>query len=147
MLTAGSCAVLLNMHFAEVVYCMAAAALPDRLETIGGVRIFAHRTVTHELLLWLIPLLALMLFPRFLPGAWVSIHFDHTLASFHFRYWTFFLPGVLHLAGDFLTPRGIGIAGQKISLRLFRTGQPTEYLVAAILVVLAGTHLVPRFLP
>lgn len=141
MLMAGACAVLLNLHPSEVIYCMAAAALPDRLETIGRIRIFAHRTITHELLIWLIPILALVYFPRFFPGSSVSMHFGHYLASIHFRYWTFFLPGVFHLAGDILTPGGIRIAGLKVSLGLFRTGQPTEYFVAAILVILAGVHM------
>ncbi len=122
---------------------MAAAVLPDQLETIGGIRIFAHRALTHELLLWLIPILSLMFLPSFFPGPLFSMHADHI--SIHFRYWTFFLPGVLHLAGDILTPGGIQIAGRRVSLGLFRTGQPAEYIVTAIFVVLAGTHLFPNF--
>ena len=83
---------------------MAAAALPDQLETIGGIRIIAHRTLTHELLLWLILLFCLMFSPSLLPNSFHSMHLDRVLVSFHFRPWVFFLPGVLHLAGDILTP-------------------------------------------
>lgn len=120
---------------------MAGAALPDQLEVIGGMRIVAHRTLTHELLLWLIPLLFLMFFSNLLPNSYLLMHVDRIFASFHFRPWTFFLPGVLHLAGDIFTPGGIQIGGRKASLGLFRTGQPTEYIVTAIFVVLACTHL------
>ena len=143
MLMAGSCTVLLNLHPAEILYCMAAAALPDQLEVIGGMRMIAHRTLTHELLLWLIPLLFLLSFSSLLPDSFLSMHIDRILVPFHFRPWTFFLPGVLHLAGDILTPRGIRIAGRKASLGLFRTGQPTEYVVTAIFVILACTHVLP----
>ena len=146
MLMAGSCTVLLNLHPAEILYCMTASALPDQLETIGGMRIMAHRTLTHELLLWLIPLFFLMFFSSLLPDSFLSMHLDRILVSFHFRYWTFFLPGVLHLSGDILTPGGIQIAGRRVSLGLFRTGQPTEYIVTAIFIVLAGIHMFPRFL-
>jgi hypothetical protein len=142
MLMAGSCSVFLNLHPAEIAYCMAAAALPDQLETIGRIRIIAHRTLTHELLVWLVPLLFVMFFSSHLP---VSMHFDRILVPFHFRLWTFFLPGVLHLAGDILTIGGIKIAGRKVSLGLFRTGQSTEYIVTAIFVVLASAHMFPRF--
>ena len=141
MLMAGSCTVLLNLHPAEIIYCMATAALPDQLETIGKIRIVAHRTLTHELLFWLFPLFFLMFFSSLLPDSFLSMHVDRILVSFHFRHWTFFLPGVLHLAGDILTPGGIQIAGRRASLGLFRTGQPTEYVVTAIFIVLAGAHI------
>jgi len=143
---AGSCTVLLNLHPAEIIYCMTTSALPDQLEMIGGIRIIAHRTLTHELLLWLIPLFALMFFSNLLPDSLLSMHVDRILVSFHFRRWTFFLPGVLHLAGDILTPGGIQIAGRKASLGLFRTGQPTEYIVTAIFIVLACVHMFSSFL-
>ncbi len=120
---------------------MTAAALPNQLEVIGRMRIIAHRTLTHELLLWLVPLFFLMYFSYLIPNSYLSMHVDRILASFHFRHWTFFLPGVLHLAGDIFTPGGIQIAGRKVSLKLFRTGQPAEYIVTAIFVALACTHL------
>ncbi len=143
MLMAGSCAVLLNLHPAEIAYCMAAAALPDQLERVGGIRVLAHRGLTHELLLWLAPLFSLMFFPSLLPNSFHWTHLDQILFSFHFRTWTFFVPGVLHLSGDILTPGGIQIVGQKVSLRLFRTGQLKEYVVTAMFVVLAGVHMFP----
>ncbi|MGC8495548.1 MAG: metal-dependent hydrolase [Syntrophobacteraceae bacterium] len=143
MLMAGSCAVLLNMHLAEVIYCTAAASLPDQLETPGGERIAAHRGLTHELLLWLAPLFFLMFFSNRIPPSALSVYADRILAPLHFRPWVFFLPGAFHLAGDFLTPRGIQIAGQRVGLSLFRTGQPAEYLVSALFVFWALIHVLP----
>jgi hypothetical protein len=143
MLMAGSCSVLLNLHPVEILYCMGAAALPDQLETIGRVRIIAHRTLTHELLVWLIPLFFMMFFSNHLPALSFSIHYDRIPVSLQFRPWTLFLPGVLHLAGDILTHGGIRIAGRKTSFRLFLTGQPAEYILTAIFVVLAGAHMFP----
>ncbi len=145
MLMAGSCAVLLNMHPVEIIYCMAAAALPDQLEAPGGERLTAHRTLTHELLLWLVPLVFLRFFSNLIPGSSVSMLVDRILVPLHFRPWVFFLPGVLHLAGDFLTPGGIPIAGRKIGLGLFRTGRPAEYIVTAVFVLWAFVHMFPRF--
>lgn len=145
MLMAGSCATLLGMHPAEIIYCTAAAALPDRLEAPGGVRLVAHRTVTHDLLLWGAPLLFLMFFSDYVPRSSLSMLLDRMLLPLHFRTWVFFMPGVLHLAGDFLTPGGIRIAGGKIGLGLFRTGDPAEYMVTALFVMLAFLHLFPGF--
>jgi hypothetical protein len=145
MLMAGSCAVLLNMHPVEILYCTAAAALPDQLETVGGERIAAHRTLTHDLLLWLTPLIVLRFFPNLIPNSSLSLLVDRIIVPLHFRPWAFFLPGALHLAGDFLTPAGIRLGGAKISLGLFRTGRPTEYIVTAVFVLLAFLHMFPRF--
>lgn len=142
MLMAGSCAILLNMHPAEIIYCSAAAALPDRMETPGGERIAAHRGMTHELLLWLAPLVFLMFFSNLIPASSLSMYADRILVPLHFRPWAFFLAGALHLAGDFLTPGGIRIAGQKVGLGLFRTGRPAEYIVTALFVFSAFAHMV-----
>ncbi len=146
MLMAGSCSVLLNLFPVEIAYCMATAALPDKLETIGRVRIIAHRTWTHELLVWLVPLILVMFSPSLLPNSHLSMRLDRFWVPIHFRLWAFFLPGLFHLAGDILTIGGIKVAGSKVSLALFRTGQPMEYVVTAIFVVLAGAHIFPRFL-
>ena len=142
MLMAGSCAVLLNLHPAEILCCMATAALPDQLEMVGGMRIIAHRTLTHELLVWLVPFFLVMSFFSHLP----SVYLDRILVAIHFRPWAFFLPGMLHLAGDILTMGGIKIAGQRVSFGLFRTGQLTEYILTAIFILLACAHTTPRFL-
>ena len=64
---------------------MATAALPDQLETIGRMRIAAHRTLTHELLFWLFPLFFLMFFSSLLPDSFLSMHVDRILVSLHFR--------------------------------------------------------------
>ncbi len=146
MLMAGSCSVLLNLCPVEIAYCMAAAALPDQLEMVGRVRIIAHRTWTHELLVWLIPLIFVMFSSSLPSNSYLSVGLGRFLTPIHFRLWAFFLPGLFHLAGDILTNGGIKVAGSKVSLGLFRTGQPMEYVVTAIFVVLAGTHIFPRFL-
>ena len=141
---AGSIAVLLDLHPAEILYCISAANLPDQMEKIGRFRIASHRTWTHELLLWLTPLILLQLFPTFLPSIPRVISLTTSNPSLDqitvFRTGLFFLPGVLHLSGDILTPGGILVAGRKVSLGLFRTGQFTEYLVASLFVLLAILH-------
>lgn len=158
-LMAGSIAIMLNLHPAEIAFCMVGASLPDRLETPFGIRIMKHRTVTHELLLWMIPCLFFMLskhFGHFLPGiprefsvipSWITsslyrLHISpfskeqlYQMLIFHTG--ILFLPGILHLAGDILTPGGILIAGHRVSIGLFRTGELKEYMVAGLFVALA----------
>lgn len=143
-LMAGSIAVILDLYPVEIFFCVAGANLPDQMETIGKFRLVRHRSWTHELLLWLAPLLILQLFPDFLP----VIPRVFSLSSpnqamykiFLFRTWVLFLPGVLHLCGDLLTPAGIRVGKRKVSLGLFRTGQFLEYLVAIFFVLLAVVH-------
>lgn len=137
MLMAGSIATIMNLPPSEIAYCMAAAGLPDSLETIGKVRIIPHRTLTHELLLWLAPLLVCLYFPYIIPQYALHSFGNATHGYLTLRTWVLFLPGVLHLAGDALTPRGIRVAGKDVALKLFSTGQPMEYLVAALFVLLA----------
>lgn len=137
---AGSIAVMMDLHLTEIIYCAAAANLPDQLEKIGGHRIMRHRSWTHELFLWLAPLLFLFIYH---PGFRIVSLFSAVGSSASswqlpvFRTWVFFLPGLFHLAGDVMTPRGIQLAGQKISLRLFETGRFMEYLVAGLFVLIA----------
>ena len=141
---AGSIAVLMDLHPAEILFCMAAANLPDQMEKIGKFRIASHRTWTHELLLWLVPLVLLQFFPGFLPAIPRVISLSTSNPDIHqisiFRSGIFFLPGMLHLSGDILTPGGILVAGRKVSMGLFRTGQFAEYLVAGLFVLLAILH-------
>jgi hypothetical protein len=141
---AGSIAVLMDLHAVEVLYCMAGANLPDQMEKIGRFRIADHRTWTHELLLWLTPLVLLQCFPHFLPAIPRVLSLStpgHALQDvLVFRTGVFFLPGVLHLSGDILTPGGILVAGKKVKMALFRTGQFAEYLVAGLFVLLAILH-------
>lgn len=61
------------------------------------------------------------------------------------RCWVLPLPGVIHLAGDLFTPRGVQVAGRKMSMRLFETGHPLEYLVAALFVAMAIFHKAGTF--
>lgn len=147
-LTAGSMAVILNLYPLEVLYCLAGANLPDQMEKIGKTRIFKHRTLTHELLLWLLPVLVLFYAPHLLPGrpGPFSLTFlDPAFGSLAlFRPGVFFLPGVLHLCGDVLTPAGILFAGHRIAFPLFRTGQWKEYLATWLLVCVAVLHATGR---
>ena len=142
-LMAGATAFVMGLHPVEIAYCMAGANLPDQLEKIGRVRIAAHRTWTHELLVWLLPML---LFgtqsdPLSRTIGWIPLpihlNVDHSLTL---RAWVLFLPGLLHLAGDVMTPKGVKLAGRKISMRLFSTGQPMEYVVTALFVLLAAAY-------
>ena len=135
MLMAGSISTMMNLRPSEIVYCTLAATLPDRLESIWGIRIIPHRTLTHEVLLWLAPLLLLRFFPQIIPeriAESIAMPAEKYLA---FRMWVLFLPGLLHLAGDFLTPRGIRIAGFKAGLGLFSTGHMMEYVFIGLLIL------------
>jgi hypothetical protein len=139
-LMAGSIAVMMNLSPAEIMYCAAGAGLPDQIEKIGKVRIIAHRTWTHELLLWLVPLLLLLIFPQFVPGIpeFLSIPAGPEFREiFTVRTAILLLPGVLHLAGDVMTPMGILVGGRKVSLGLFSTGQAIENVVAGLFVFAA----------
>jgi hypothetical protein len=131
---------MLNLHPSEVLYCMVAANLPDQLEKIGRLRLVAHRTWTHELILWLVPLIFVGVGAHvfsFMPQAIILSHAVAFQKLLEFRTWVLFLPGLLHLAGDVMTPRGIQVATRKVSLGLFRTGETAEYVVAASFVLLA----------
>lgn len=137
---AASIAFMMGLYPVEILYCASFAALPDQLEVVWGVRIFAHRTWTHEVLVWLVPLLVLLACPLVLPGiprvlvpplegglqGWLTI-----------RTWVLFLPGLLHLAGDVLTPQGIRVATRKVALGLFRTGSAMEYVATGVLAAAA----------
>lgn len=138
MLMSGSIAVLCGFSPLAVAYCAGASALPDQLETIGPIRIIPHRTITHELGLWLagIALGAWFPFLEHLPPLLAA-----TLCGMRFRSWMLFLPGVLHLAGDAMTPGGVRVFGRKLALGLFRTGEPVEYVVAFVFAVAAGIDI------
>ena len=137
---AGSISFMMGLHPVEILYCVAGANLPDQLEKVGKYRLLGHRTWTHELLLWLLPLL-LLLAPfnaaQVLPRILVFPTKMPLREYLVFRGWVLLLPGIFHLAGDIMTPRGIQIATKKLGLGLFRTGQPVEYLVAGLFALAA----------
>ncbi|GLI34429.1 metal-dependent hydrolase [Desulforhabdus amnigena] len=137
---AASIAVMMQLYPAEILYCASFAGLPDQLESIGRVRILAHRTWTHEVFVWLVPLLVFYAFPNVLASVprLFSIPVEPNFQRFFMiRTWVLFLPGLLHLAGDILTPMGIRVATRKVSLGLFTTGSFLEYLVAGLFVIAA----------
>jgi len=151
-LMAGSIALLMDLYPAEIIFCVAAVNFPDQMEMIGKHRIIGHRTWTHEVLLWLVPFLLFLGFPHIWPviPRVLSIPVTPSLRKFlTIRTAMLFLPGLLHLAGDVLTPRGVKLAGQKVALGLFRTGGPMEYVVTALFVMAAildktgWSHLLP----
>lgn len=118
---AASVASLLGMTLAEVVYCACLANLPDQMESIGPVRIFRHRAWTHDLALW--------------GGACACLFIlatSHVIPErFVVRTWAIPLPGLMHLLGDVLTPRGIPFLGIRIRFGLFKTGSFAEWLFVA----------------
>jgi hypothetical protein len=140
-----------DCSFGEVTAGMVCSILPDRVEApLGGRRLLAHRGVSHELLVWLIPFMALRLFfpsvglfreysipaefwftlppallkvlPAGLPGL--------NSAEIDFPLWAVPLGGVLHLLlGDVFTPGGIRLFGMDgVSFSLFNTGSLGERL-------------------
>ena len=141
-----SIAIMMDLNPWEVGLCAFGSNLPDQLEKIGRFRIFGHRALTHELLLWLVPFVTFLLLPvlsKSTSGPAGTILPLETVAFTHFlavRTWVLFLPGLIHLAGDVMTPRGIQVAGRRVSLKLFETGQVLEYLVSALFVGLAVVH-------
>ena len=141
-----SIALMMDLKPLEVGLCALGSNLPDQVEKIGPFRIFGHRALTHELLLWLIPPAAFLVVPVLYgstAGGPVTVPvgdipgFTHVVALHN---WVLFLPGLIHLAGDVMTPRGIQVLGRRVSLRLFETGHMLEYLVAALFVGLAVVH-------
>ncbi len=139
-LMAGSLAVLLNLYPLEIAYSVLASHLPDQMEKIAGHRVISHRTWTHEVLLWLFPLLLVQLFPQWLPGQ-LSLSVGNVTSRYlSFRIWVLFMPGLFHLAGDLFTPGGIRLGGRKMSLKLFKTGDALEYVVTSLFVLLAVLH-------
>jgi hypothetical protein len=138
---AASIAFMMGLYPVEILYCASFAALPDQLEVLGGLRIFAHRTWTHEVLVWLAPLLVLLACPLVLPGIPRVLvpPLEGGLQEFlTIRTWVLFLPGLLHLAGDVLTPQGIRVATRKVALGLFRTGSTMEYVATGVLAATAA---------
>ena len=138
---AASIAFMMGLYPSEILYCASFAALPDQLEVVWGVRIFAHRTWTHEVLVWLVPLVVFLAFPLVLPGIpriLVPPLEGGLREFFTIRTWVLFLPGLLHLAGDVLTPQGIRVATRKAALGLFRTGSAMEYVATGVLAAAAA---------
>ena len=119
---AASTAYLFGLDLAEVVYCACLTNLPDQMETVGPVRLFRHRTWTHDLGLW--------------GGACTCLFFlamsQAVPERFVVRIWVVPLPGVMHLLGDVLTPCGIRFLGKKIRFPLFKTGSFGEWLFVAL---------------
>ncbi|MHC1726081.1 MAG: hypothetical protein AB9866_08775 [Syntrophobacteraceae bacterium] len=140
---AGAIVLMMDLGPAEIAYCVIAVNLPDQIEKIGGIRVARHRTWTHELLVWLLPLLCLRPFPNIVFNApqLLSLPPITLKAAFAIHAWVLPLPCILHLAGDLLTPAGIKVGSRKVSLGLFPTGHPAEYLIAALFVLAAAVYL------
>lgn len=126
----------------------ASAVLPDRIETPfgpDGLRLLKHRGLSHEVMLWLIACIALLLWNPIIPGDWAAelLRYGPSLfqaagneRAFDLPLWAIPLGGVLHLLlGDLLTPGGVTIWGEKFSLNLFRTGTWREYAWTGVFVV------------
>jgi hypothetical protein len=135
----------------ELAVAMICSAAPDWVEApLGRVRLLGHRGISHELLVWLVPFVALRLllpsaglFREFPipPGIWLDLPrplFQVLPAGIlglgalriDFPFWTVPLGGVLHLLlGDVLTPGGIRLFGfSGVSFSVFRTGSLGEHL-------------------
>lgn len=140
---AGAVALMMDLRPAEIAYCVIAVNLPDQIEKIGGIRVARHRSWTHELLVWLLPLLCLRAFPAviFNVPQWFAAPQITFKAAIAIQPWVLPLPCILHLAGDLLTPAGIKIGGRKVSMGLFPTGHPAEYLVSVIFILAVALYL------
>jgi hypothetical protein len=140
---AGAIALMMDLRPSEIAYCVAAVNLPDQLETVGRVRVVRHRTWTHELFVWLLPLVFLRTADGAVFDAATFLSSRHTSLQgvFVIHAWVLLLPCILHLVGDVLTPAGIKIANQKVSLGLFPTGHPLEYLISVIFGLVGGLYL------
>lgn len=82
---------------------------PDWLEgKIGNFRVITHRTITHTLIFWLLPLVALFPF----------IGHQNFAVTFIVG---FFIGGLSHCIGDLGTPLGIPIwhPGKRVSINLW----------------------------
>ncbi len=140
---AGAVALMMDLRPAEIAYCVIAVNLPDQIEKIGGIRVARHRSWTHELLVWLLLLLCLRAFPGIVFNVPQLMFLPHISikGAFAFQAWVLPLPCILHLAGDLLTPAGIKIGSRKVSVGLFPTGHPAEYLASALCVLAAALYL------
>jgi hypothetical protein len=131
---AASVASLWGMNLAEVIYCALLANLPDQMESIGPIRVFRHRTWTHDLGLW--------------GGACACLFIlatSHALPErYGVRLWSIPLPGVMHLFGDVLTPGGIRFLGMRIRCALFKTGSFAEWLFVILVGITALAAIVFR---
>ena len=110
---------------AETLYCGALAGLPDRIETLGRIRVLKHRGWSHDLVLW--------------GGACVAAFYLSTAGAIpdhiFVRSWVIPLPGLLHLLGDVLTPSGIHFLGLRIRIPLFKTGSAGEVIFVGLVAV------------
>ncbi len=148
-IVAGSFLYALGLEPGAIALGTASAVLPDRIETPfgpAGLRLLRHRGWSHELMLWLIPCVALLLWNPIISGDWAlellrsvpfPIHGLGKVGALDLPLWAIPLGGVLHLLlGDLLTPGGVTIWGEKFSLNLFRTGTRREYAWTGVFVVL-----------
>ncbi len=137
---AASAAILSGMSFAEAFYCACFANLPDQIESVGRVRIFRHRTWTHDLALWGGACACLFLLAK------RGIIPDNIII----RTWAIPLPGVMHILGDILTPGGVRFLGLKICFPLFKTGSVAEWLFVMLVglaaLFVAGSTYADRLL-
>lgn len=148
-IVAGSFLYALGLEPGAIALGTASAVLPDRIETPfgpAGLRLLKHRGLSHEVMLWLIACVALLLWNPIIPGDWAAelLRYGPSLfqapgneRAFDLPLWAIPLGGVLHLLlGDLLTPGGVTIWGEKFSLNLFRTGTWSEYFWTGLFVVL-----------
>lgn len=113
---------------------LAGSTAPDWLEIARWDRrgrrhsVIPHRTLTHWPLLWL-------------GAAWYA--WAHLAGSVRVLALAFTAGALLHLACDMLTPMGIPLllpGEERISLRLFRSGEGGEFLVILVCFALAGGY-------
>jgi len=144
ILFAGTLAFALGFSPPEVLCISALSTLPDRMESIGPLRILRHRGISHDLALWIFLFLVALLLevrgivPRALLDAGTipvigGAFSAYGLSTFVLSIRAIPLGPLFHLLADMLTPAGVRFAGERISVPVCRTGHPSEYAVVAVL--------------
>lgn len=110
------------------------ALLPDTIEGNPDSRYLKHRGKSHDLYVWTGVLCGLLLLLALFEGSiegWVNSFRVALPSSFTFKVWLTAALGIYgHLLGDSLTFGGIPVGKNKtFSFRLFKTGEPVEYLI------------------
>lgn len=128
-------------NVACLLACMAGSIFPDGLDTFFSFKSRRrweriHRTWSHNLGWWLVPVLIWLYFwPYNFKGAMAIVY----------NCAVFFYIGVLsHLALDFLNPTGIGVvpffSRSRIGLSLVKTGSAFDRITGALLLVCAVVY-------
>ncbi len=140
----GALAFALGFSPPEVVCISALSTLPDRMESIGPLRILRHRGISHDLALWIFLLLLALLLevrgivPRAVLDAGILPVIGRLLSAYGFSTFVLSIRAIplgplFHLLADMLTPGGVKFAGERIRFPVCRTGHPSEYAVVAVL--------------